>query len=281
MRSFFQMESAYGATEGEATPGIQDLYTSGEPRIRTVRAAAARKIPLPAAEVSAAAEIRTFLAAALLDHLSLVLLSSHCEWILFPRCWPTATPRVLVWRADQVSMTCSPRRVDLVPATWYWASVRKAKREADHRIFRCRACLAMVVVCRSCDRGQRYCSPLCAREKRQHRVREAGRRYQQTARGREAGATRQRRWRERRRRSQDAVTHPSTETRGPSARPHEQLGALSQNVQARASAFRVDRVQVRCTLCGLECTGFSTFRLPQPCRPHRAHLEPPLAVALG
>jgi hypothetical protein len=63
MRVFFQMEaSVHGANEGDSSPSIQDLYTLGEPRIRSVKAAASPiKSFLPAgadSELELAAWIR-------------------------------------------------------------------------------------------------------------------------------------------------------------------------------------------------------------------------------
>lgn len=50
-----------------------------------------------------------------------------------------------------------------------------------------------------CDRGQRYCLGACARAARRRSLREANRRYQRTPRGRHMSAERSRRYRDRRR----------------------------------------------------------------------------------
>lgn len=74
--------------------------------------------------------------------------------------------------------------------------------QATGRLFLCAYCRAQVVICRRCDRGQRYCDG-CAKEVRRARMREAGRRYQKTRQGRLAHAERARRHRARHKK----VTH--------------------------------------------------------------------------
>lgn len=70
------------------------------------------------------------------------------------------------------------------------------------RLFVCARCRAQVFICGRCDRGNRYCRD-CASEARRASVREAGRRYQQSRRGRFAHAARARRHRAQRK----IVTH--------------------------------------------------------------------------
>jgi hypothetical protein len=59
-------------------------------------------------------------------------------------------------------------------------------------------CRAMFFVCKSCDRGQRYCSPQCRQLGRLQQRREANSRYQRTERGRVAHLRRQRIYRQKR-----------------------------------------------------------------------------------
>ena len=72
------------------------------------------------------------------------------------------------------------------------------------RLFNCARCHALTMVCRSCDRGQRYCPSTCRVQARLDSQRRASRQYQRTRRGRHANAQRQRRYRERQR---NKVTH--------------------------------------------------------------------------
>jgi hypothetical protein len=67
------------------------------------------------------------------------------------------------------------------------------------------SCNSMFSVCRSCDRGQRYCSHACRRRMRKRQVVAAGRRYQASAAGRQTHCRRQRACRLRP--SQASVTH--------------------------------------------------------------------------
>jgi hypothetical protein len=65
----------------------------------------------------------------------------------------------------------------------------------------CRAadCGLMFLVCRSCYRGQTYCSDLCRWKTRLDQVRRANRRYQQSPEGRQDHCDRQREYRQQRR----------------------------------------------------------------------------------
>lgn len=74
------------------------------------------------------------------------------------------------------------------------------------RLYVCARCRAQVIVCRRCDSGQIYCGRDCAQASRRASLREAGRRYQRSRRGRMAHAARMRRYRQRR----EKVTHQSS-----------------------------------------------------------------------
>ena len=80
------------------------------------------------------------------------------------------------------------------------------------RRYLCARCRIAVLICSHCDRGNRYCTPSCAKAARQRAQREAAARYQQSLRGRHAHAARQRRYRAR----TQKVTHQgSPPTRAP------------------------------------------------------------------
>lgn len=74
---------------------------------------------------------------------------------------------------------------------------RHRRSDRSYRTFLCAECEAPARICRSCDRAQRYCSGRCARTGRLRQLREAGRRYQASSRGRALNAERQRQWRAR------------------------------------------------------------------------------------
>ena len=84
---------------------------------------------------------------------------------------------------------------------------REVAIAADDRLFTCGACGTFTRICRRCDRGQRYCSPSCSRQAREHSVREAGRRYRQTFAGRIGNARRQRAYYRRFYLRQKSLTH--------------------------------------------------------------------------
>ncbi len=71
------------------------------------------------------------------------------------------------------------------------------------RRFVCALCRCPVLICSHCDRGQRYCSAACSHQARSGAQRAAGKRYQDSRKGRHAHARRQGQWRAR----QQTVTH--------------------------------------------------------------------------
>ncbi len=72
------------------------------------------------------------------------------------------------------------------------------------RLYHCHRCHAQVIICSSCDRGQRYCSRECAVSARLESRRRAGKKYQSTHSGRFHNADRQQRFQER---QKQKVTH--------------------------------------------------------------------------
>ena len=78
------------------------------------------------------------------------------------------------------------------------------------RLYLCARCRAQVLICRRCDRGQRYCNRGCAREARGQRQREAAARYAASHRGRLTHAARAQRYRAR---CRNKVTHQGSRVR--------------------------------------------------------------------
>jgi hypothetical protein len=66
----------------------------------------------------------------------------------------------------------------------------------SYRIYNCAGCSAQVLLCRSCDRGNIYCSQRASIQRRES-LRETGTRYQGTESGRDMHAARQARYGER------------------------------------------------------------------------------------
>ena len=125
------------------------------------------------------------------------------------------------------------------------------------RLFACASCHRQVVLCRRCDHGNIYCSRGCGDRARQHAQRLAGRRYQDSRRGRHKHAQRQRRYRERRRRRapekrlrvQKVTHHPLT-----AARRRPVVAAMSAG-RSGTRPFGPDRPArvFRCDRCGRFC----------------------------
>lgn len=119
----------------------------------------------------------------------------------------------------------------------------------DCRRYVCDRCRRAVYICSWCDRGQRYCSGRCRRGARQRSLRAAGRRYQQTRRGRRLHARRQQAYRERQRKK---VTHhgcrgaQESETVVACARE-----AVSQRRSAAVGPWRGR--ELTCVGCGEAC----------------------------
>ena len=89
--------------------------------------------------------------------------------------------------------------------------------EQTARFFLCARCREQVLVCRRCDRGQRYCAHACAATTRQELQREAGARYQRSRAGRFKHALRTRRWRSRQDARVKIVTHQGSHGPAPDA----------------------------------------------------------------
>lgn len=115
------------------------------------------------------------------------------------------------------------------------------------RLLLCSQCSAMVLVCRACDRGQRYCGLACSTAARKQAQREAAQRYQSGPTGRAVHAGRSRRWRERQRvpeNEQPAVTH-----QGGTAGSQEVSAAPHQSPQAPPPPSTGLPLQLRCICC--------------------------------
>jgi hypothetical protein len=79
--------------------------------------------------------------------------------------------------------------------------------ERTYRLYNCARCAQQVLICRECDRGNRYCAGECAQIRRRESLRRAARCYQGSYRGACAHAARQRAWRERQ--TQEVTHHGS------------------------------------------------------------------------
>ena len=128
------------------------------------------------------------------------------------------------------------------------------------RTYLCVSCYQRAIICSQCDRGQIYCSRDCASRVRHSRLREAGRRYQATDRGRRLHAERSRRYRER----NQHVTHQGS---APEATAREIIVtdvvlAVPSSKQTRSAGNKVHY----CHFCGCSASEFVRQRFLRPIR---------------
>ena len=103
--------------------------------------------------------------------------------------------------------------------------------ESTGRIFKCVRCIKQVIICRRCDRGQRYCSPDCSKTARIIHNARHSHRYQQSREGRLKHARRMRHYRRRK----QIVTHQGSQSISPN-------GLLQANsADARKSSVTPDQ----------------------------------------
>jgi hypothetical protein len=79
--------------------------------------------------------------------------------------------------------------------------------ESSGRLFNCARCRCQVIICSACDRNNIYCGKKCSQPAREESLRAAGRRYQESYRGRLKHAARQHAYRQR---QKEKVTHHSS-----------------------------------------------------------------------
>ena len=122
------------------------------------------------------------------------------------------------------------------------------------RLFLCAApdCRTQALICSDCDRGHIYCAD-CAPHARRRSLREAGRRYQASRRGRIRHAARSRRYRSRKHRAgENNVTHHGS--------PPDRTNALLTADPAVEEQLPMDsrssarRQQWCCLYCGRRCS---------------------------
>jgi len=85
--------------------------------------------------------------------------------------------------------------------------------ETSVRLYNCARCHQQVILCSHCDYGNIYCLDGCAQEARINSLREANKRYRDGRQGRQNGAQRQAKFRQRKRLEESSVplSEPSPE----------------------------------------------------------------------
>ena len=148
------------------------------------------------------------------------------------------------------------------------------------RLFLCACCRIQVLVCRQCDRGQRYCTDGCAGATRQALQRDSAQRYQRSRTGRFKHAMRTRRWRARQVALANIVTHQGSQD-GPSdaVLPATQTSALASTQPCSSTmsiaATAADRPHAwRCHWCCAPCAALvrqGFIRHSHARMPHHGH----------
>jgi hypothetical protein len=128
---------------------------------------------------------------------------------------------------------------------------RRAMIEDSYRLYSCGRCRRQTHICPRCDRGQIYCGATCSKHSRRQKQREAGRRYQQSRRGRLMHARRQQRYRQRQRAPQE-VTH-----QGIPASSEPSASKSTERQVPQRSAYGPEMVV--CDVCGRRCRPFARF----------------------
>ena len=146
--------------------------------------------------------------------------------------------------------------------------------EPDCRIFACQRCHGEVVICRRCDRGNRYC-PACAPRARAEKQRVAGALYQKTEAGRLNHKMRQEQYRAKLA-AVEKVTHHGDLERG--FGPHWTIAALGsgQESQEERREPSPERPALSppaprcCDFCGRRCgCALRTAPVARPAPIHR------------
>ncbi len=117
--------------------------------------------------------------------------------------------------------------------------------ENTARLYNCVRCHRQVTICSHCDRGNIYCGKLCANAARRASLRAAGRRHQNTRRGRLKHADRQRHYRIRSKK----VTHQ----RSPEPPASDPLITRSEQPE---SVVVIGNKAIHCHFCGRLCSDY-------------------------
>ena len=122
--------------------------------------------------------------------------------------------------------------------------------ESTGRIFKCVLCKKQVLICRLCDRGQRYCSPDCSNTARTQAQKAASHRYQQSRLGRSNHARRMRHYRRRK----QIVTHQGSQSTTPNDLLQANPADASKSSVTPDQPVATEKFQ--CHFCGCFCSEF-------------------------
>ncbi len=114
------------------------------------------------------------------------------------------------------------------------------------RILKCGWCGILVVLCRECDYGNKYCSENCSKKARKRTLKAAGARYQSSFEGARKHAARQAAYEQRR---AEKLTQQSFQgEKSPAI-----VGQVEQASQAPAIELEMPKTPLQCNSCGLRC----------------------------
>lgn len=141
------------------------------------------------------------------------------------------------------------------------------------RLFLCALCRKQTLVCKSCDRGQRYCSKACSEIRRAQLKREANQRYAATRAGRHNSAKRQSDSRARQRAKKDEVAEIVTgQGSAPAAPPDKLVRDRSDSINKPQTNQPTD---MRCHFCNQCCDPLLRSDFLSPAQRHRRYAHTP------
>ena len=141
------------------------------------------------------------------------------------------------------------------------------------RFFLCALCRKQCVVCRSCDRGQRYCSTACSEARRAQLQREANQRYAATRAGRDNNAKRQSDSRARERANKNDTAEIVTD-QGSAPGAHD-VNLVCDRSESVNKPQQHQPADMRCHFCNQYCDPLlrSDFLSPAQRHRHYAHTQ--------
>ena len=120
--------------------------------------------------------------------------------------------------------------------------------QTSSRLYHCCRCHAQVIICRRCDRGQRYCTQGCSQSARKDSLKRANKKYQASRKGRFNNAARQQRFRQH---QQQKVTQQCSLQ----IPPHAVLLDKPNGSNKRKNRI-VNDTSLHCDHCGVLCGPF-------------------------
>jgi hypothetical protein len=156
------------------------------------------------------------------------------------------------------------------------------------RMYLCGRCRGRAVICRSCDRGNLYCSRSCSDGARREKQKEARGRYQQSREGRSRHAQAQQRYRDRKKQKvtyqglqgvaedgQKVVVEERPSAKEAAKEKRDEAATDPKppgDKDAEGEVAQDEKVPMyRCTMCGRRCSVFVRFwPLVQCHRPRRS-----------